>query len=799
MFTYRCLYCGKQHSDPNPFAREFQRQCLRCARTFAVTQELIQEVDAPRVSLVWNHAVSCRPEELSAAIVTASDVQSNERKEHREHEDDGEEQFQSADRTASGTPGNRAKSKYPAEEEAEFSRQQEVPDLEDEEDIEESREVGAGTSVNTPAPSTISRNLLAGLTVLVLFASGLIGYYLLTPSPPAQQSLRQSSPLAQAPQDRSPPPPEVPPKAAGTTVDRKVKAIPPVEPSLRSPAFILSAPRLAVELASDPVETERKYQDTWLEVSGLLDKLETVNPAPLQTTFRAHFMTDRAPISGISSPGTSGNLDRWRALRRDQHVTLRGRYAKGGVLQQCLLLEPRAVADAIHAGKTVQLTGVVEMTRPPGQGSEFPTMVFERETHSTLAVHCLFQKAQEEEVARIPVGASVTIQGECAGRKLDRQQYFLRLDNCRLVATTPGSRSVTRLSVAEFTRAYSEDIQPFFLAAPGQEEKVETPLSLSQLSRQWQIDPRSLDPYRYRIVTILGRVATRSPVQLTLETSETNQPLKAQCRFSTGTLEHLADLSEVRISGLCMGIAAGQLRLDNCTFDATQRRKQEPVLTADFLPHKPGKMLTYDIVVHRATLAGGSMILRQEWAQREDGKTETRITHTARFTARSLFNGDDSENWVSGPKVKSSRKAGPTYVQKTSPLGIEFGQRRILPNGTHQDELEPVLKPGVKAGDVWEWSGPNGKHVYKLESLERWRGQPAAIVKEYVATRVNVKQERVTWHVYVQGLGEVERQEWLHLDGKEKLLVLEMKMILPEDHFVGPPREQKKAPIEPKR
>src|SRR4051794_21901127 len=42
MFTYRCLDCGKQHSDPREFATEYQAACLRCSRPIRVTREIIR-------------------------------------------------------------------------------------------------------------------------------------------------------------------------------------------------------------------------------------------------------------------------------------------------------------------------------------------------------------------------------------------------------------------------------------------------------------------------------------------------------------------------------------------------------------------------------------------------------------------------------------------------------------------------------------------------------------------------------------------------------------------------------------
>lgn len=216
--------------------------------------------------------------------------------------------------------------------------------------------------------------------------------------------------------------------------------------------------------------------------------------------------------------------------------------------------------------------------------------------------------------------------------------------------------------------------------------------------------------------------------------------------------------------------------------------------------------MTYDFATYSPAIVGAPLFVRQTWYQREGGMSETVITHTARLAGKTLLKGGKPENWVASPKAKRGRIPGPLYVQKINASGlIEFGPRVVVGKGRVEVIQEPILKTGAKAGDSWEWVQQNSKHVYTLERFDKWRGRPSAVVNEVIVSQLQPDQKQEVRRVFVQNLGEVERQDWLRISSTERKLFAEKKILLPEDipvttakpeggkektteGFVGPPK-----------
>jgi hypothetical protein len=521
-------------------------------------------------------------------------------------------------------------------------------------------------------------------------------------------------------------------------------------------------------------------------VSGLFGKLETVNIPKAGKYFRAVFQTEKGSVGCDLTGASPGEMNRWRAMRPNQPFAVRGIYGRAAMLSRCQLLEPTAPADAKYAGKEIELTGLVAAAQT---AQEYPTLLLEPETNSLIEIRCVFRKDDLPNVKKVPVGTLVTVQGKCSGRQHKTGRTFVQLDNCRFVTTTGPAPEVPRCDVRAFCREYEEDLRPFFLPERGLEDRHETPLTVTGLSVERKANPASLNKYLHRVLTVSGRLGRRGDRQLVLESPETDQPLKVTCHFTTEQFNNLADLKEYQVRGYCTEVGM-VMRLDNCEGDASVLRSAVPVLTADYLPHNPGNMLTYDLAAYPPAVRP-AVVVRQVWFQREGGLTETVITNSARFTGQTLLTIKPGA-WLTYPRTKKARLPGPVYLHKTLPKFIEFGQR--APRGQAQEPLAPELKLGSKAGDSWELVRKNSKHVFTVERFETWRGRPSVVIKEVMVTPLSTYRESEIRHVYVKGLGEVERREWLRVTSTETKLVAEKRLILPEDMPVSPgkgPKDKK--------
>ncbi len=559
----------------------------------------------------------------------------------------------------------------------------------------------------------------------------------------------------------------------------------PVE---RVAAFRFSAAHLAAELTADVEGTNRKYKDVFLEVSGVLERIDPASntnpPRPRHMTFQT--VHSRVACDMLSMVGGLARLD---GLSRGMHFTVLGRYGKDGILHSCELLAPVAIADAKYRGKTIEVAGAVDAVVLPAMGEDtFPLVRLEGETNSNLQILCFFKKAEAEQLKQVPRGVRVIIQGMCSGRKEDGRKIQVRLDNCRFVFTTGPESSVPRISSGDLARDYEEDLRPYYVPPRGKEARLDTLLSVSGLSKEWKGDGKNLEKYHYRIVTVSGILGRRLPPnEMVLESGETDQPLKVSCRFSKIVFDEIADVREYRVTGFCTGLETpGTLRLDNCAVDPAQLRGAVPQLTAGFLPHDPGRVFTYDLAVY-PPLVKTTKVVRQTWFQHERGITDTVITHTGTLLGMSLFPPEKPENWLDNRRTKKLRVPGPIYEYAITPGFVTMGQRVMLPRGGTQVFWEPVLKLGAKVGESWEWVHQNTKHVYSVVAFEPYRGGRSAIVQELIMTPLTVNQPREVRHVFLEGVGEVERREWLRITLKEKKLIAEKKMITTEDLPTVPP------------
>jgi hypothetical protein len=574
--------------------------------------------------------------------------------------------------------------------------------------------------------------------------------------------------------------PEPPGKGADTPADK-----PPVE------AIKLSAARLAAELAAAPAEASAKYDGHTLEVSGLFDKLEQEMQSPGAGPPQQHpvFAAEGAPVR-CDLEGAA-DVRRWQGVPHGQAVTVRGVYSsQGGSLQHCELLPLTAPADAHWKGKEFELSGFADAVMVSADGQAFPTIQLEPETNGHVALHCLFRKTDEEEVRKLRPGTPVTVRGTCGGREHLDQTYRVRMDNCQFVYTTAPTPPTPRIEAALLLREYEEDLRRDLLPAPGTEERLDSPLPIAQLAREFTGDGKALEKkYRYKLLTVSGRVRKKVfPQGLVLESENTDQTLQVSCWFGKHAFTTLDEPKELTVRGLCTGLQdAHTLRLDDCEPLDPAGKADRRRLTADFLPHKPGRVLTFDLAQARSAGRGELNVVRQVFYDRDNGLTETVVTHTGSL-AGSLFDKGEQGKWAAQAKAHKVRLAGPVYQHRVSPELVEVGQQALNRQRQVETVWEPALKIGARVGDSWKWFNANTEHVYTLEKFDERQGRPCAVVKEVVVTNGDERRPSEVRHVYVQDFGEVERRETLRLASGEQAVLAEKKLV--EDVPAGPPGDK---------
>jgi hypothetical protein len=576
-----------------------------------------------------------------------------------------------------------------------------------------------------------------------------------------------------------------PPKPGAATTAKQPETSPrPEEPAVKpaAEAVKISAPRLAAELAAAPAEAGARYEGLTLEVSGLFEKLDPEMQQPGGGPPRLHplFATDGAQVRG-DLEGSPTELRRWQTIGRGLPITVRGVYSShDGWLRACELLPLTPPADVKWKGKEFELTGYVDATLLSLDGQAFPTIQMEPETYGRVALHCLFHKTDDEEVKKARPGTPVTVRGTCGGRERVEDKYRVRMDNCQFIYTSAPTPPMTRVDAAQLLREYEEDLRHDLLPAPGAEERLETTVPLAQLAREFTADAKSSETkYRNKVMTVSGRVLRKVlPQGLILESENTDQTLQVSCWFGKHAFNSLEDgQRELTVRGLCTGMQdARTLRLDDCEpFDPAGKPDRRR-LTADFLPHKPGRALTYDLAQSRSGSRGELTVVRQVFFEREGGFTETLVTHTGSL-AGSLFDKGEQAKWVAQSRTHKVRLPGPVYQHRVSASLVEVGQQVLTRQRQVETVWEPALKLGVRVGESWKWYDANTEHIYTLDKFDERQGRPCAVIKEVVITNGEDHRPSEVRHVYVQDFGEVERQETLRLPSGEKKILAEKRLV----------------------
>jgi hypothetical protein len=584
------------------------------------------------------------------------------------------------------------------------------------------------------------------------------------------------------------------PKTAASTKDKSAptksvvakEAAPakeePVEPIIKArdeKVIRISAARLSAELAANAAANE-KYKGALLEVSGIYAKTEpreTVRPPK-----RPHivFACEGPQILGDTLHSRTPP-EIWARLVRQRPCTIRGVYGSDGVLHSCDLMSLTPPADTDYKGKELEVTGYVAQFSAADRTQPFPRILLESSTNAVCIVECLFRKSDEDKLLTISVDAPVIIRGTSGGRIPipGAMQYLVRLDNCDLLETSAPPKDRLRLDAIQLAHAYEEDLRPAFHPPPMLSTQIDPPVPLAQLEAEFALDPFKWSrKYQDKTVTVEGLNAGRSGGGNTIRvnTGSTNALVGIECRFSSRAQKDLDAGPQCRIRGFCSGMAdVKTLVLENCeALDRTGNRFTHR-LSADYLPHAPGRTLTYDVAQHPAT-GGRPQAARLRFELKENGLVETVTTHIG-YLRSSLFEPGEGGKWTSSAGARKVKLPGPKFRLRVFGGYVQLGQFDTGQAGADNQFYEPVLKLGARVGESWRWSHANAVHEYKIVKFDHYQAQPSVIVEETVAGGQDPHHPTEIQHIYVRGVGEVERRDYLRLTSKERRLLAERKLV----------------------
>jgi hypothetical protein len=771
MFNFRCPGCGKLHPSALPPEQVVEQRCLRCGEIFQLLRP-----EKTEKKLVGEPA-------LAAASATDSSTTAN-----------GEQPI----------PGGTGKSTSPAFLPEDLIPLADGPPLlpelplpdrkkprQQNEDPEEELPDDQATESDEEISNPRRRRwpLLGGIAAMVLLAAGGGGYFFWfgrhstteskagkTASVAKATTTKAKGKTTSTSKASSTTKAQVAQKTASPTSPGK-SAVPPGPPQPEVPAkdrplIRISAPRLAAELAANAEQTNRKYRGARMEVTGLFLRLDRTTPP-------FGIFATTGPVVGCVLDGASGaEVRAWTNLPPGTPISVVGDFGNDARLHNSVLIPLSAAADSRYRGKEVELVGYVDSVNPLGEESEFPSLALECDTCGAVAVDCLFRKNDGEELKKLQPGQLVTISGTCNGRRQHSEHtYHVRLDNCRLIHTSAPTAPTVRVDIVRFLREYTEDLSTDLQPMPG-EEPTGPAVSVAQFEKAFEANPRALDQYLNKVLTITGKpVSKRFPV-MTVVSGNTDQALKVSCNFTRRNFRRLDDRSDFTIRGLFTSLTRQTLRLDNCELFDPLASKDRRRATAEYFPYVPGKSLVYDFARHPASGKGDAVVTRQVVFERGDGVIESLITYTGTLPAgKQLLHGDKPGSWILNRKTRKVALTGPTYRYRISGTLIELGQQTLGKENTVETVWHPVLRIGAMTGDSWQWTYGTERYEYTVEKFEASGRRPCVIIRELVLPTVGSGQTLEIRHVFGLDVGYVERQEIVHLTSRDSRIVLEMRLV----------------------
>lgn len=543
------------------------------------------------------------------------------------------------------------------------------------------------------------------------------------------------------------------------------KEPPETKPAAIAPQKVRAAVLLA-EYRAAPAATDRKYAGRLLEVQGPFARLVTSIPGRKDAAgpFVQLAEKDGGPfVTFVLDPATPREV--WQAVKPGQSVTLRGAYAKGLALERAEAIRLQAPGDDLYKGKVVELTGIVErFVRGTYHADGFPALQLEPDAvDSVVRVECLFKRNDEKLLEGVRVGKSIVVRGTCGGR----DRGVVRLHNCQLVpADELPTLGVVRVTVRRFTRLYEADLRDDAAV----DDAPPFAVSAEELTREFTIDAATATArFRGKALEITGAVEAIDPQtrSVTFERN-TDQRVRVVCRFTPSRFAEVVREPVLTIRGLCRGLSGPVVRLEGC--DMIEGASTER-LGAAYYPFVLGRTLLFDQA--RVSGKGEHRVVRQRLTFRDGGRVEIASIRGGVLKKRSLFDSDNSVSWQGSPIERS----GTTVLYRLRGGFVEIG----LSSGTKvrksETVWEPILKGGARVGATWTWNGPGGLvATYTLDRFTEHRGLPAAVITRKVPSKDRGKVIE-TVHLYVKGVGEVERRTYENVPRtKTRKLIEEMRL-----------------------
>jgi hypothetical protein len=814
MFSYRCPSCGKQHRIDSPFQQSFDAPCLRCREIIHVNSELVADAGGALAAAKAGAAV--KSGKSSERIQRAAPGQPG-------FEYDEESAREDVDDPGAIHKGNDAEW---AAQDGEKGQDRSRVGVDTDPDAKaaaagkkKKRKPGSADEPGTAVDPTRNRRRLvtAGIVVLVVGlvgAGGYLGYDTIRKRKAAATAdagdgaAKTAAKAKTTPQSKTTASKEKTGSASkektasaakdgkektasagkeksaagadktGTTA--KVEMIEGLVKPRDDKVMRISAARLSSEVAADPEGTDAKYHAAMLEVTGIFDKME--KRETMQPPARPHALFHcEGPLILCDQLGSKTDARTWAGLRTGEPCTIRGVYGSKGVLHGANIVPTSPPADEKYRGKDLEVTGFVTQALPADQQHPFPRVVLEGETFGQTVVECLFRKTDEDKVLTLTPETPVVIHGTCGSRarmELERR-YLVRLDNCELLYTTAPPADRPRIAAPVLLRAYEEDLFPFLFPPAEGGPRLEKPVTTAQLEAELAADPKNFAAkYRHKTMVVEGYMARKAGnrTAVVLTTGETNGVVAVECRFTPRAMKELEGGPKYSVQGFCYGTAGPKtLVLENCeAVDAAGKRAARR-LTPDFFPHIPGRTLTYDVLL--ASPEGNLQAYRARVECRDGGLMESIITHTRPWKAANLHDAADRDTWTKKPGTQKVQQPGPVWHRREDNRFVLVGKSESNKAGTSDLVFEPILKLGIKPGETWSWSQANTSHEYKLVRFDTYKNQPSAIVEETVTSGKDPHHPVEISHVYVRGVGEVDRRESLRLTAKEKRLVSERRLV----------------------
>jgi tRNA_anti-like len=725
-----CLRCGANIQVPGPEAFKAPPAAKKsAARQSAATRRYAAAANAPGAANEAQEADAAAPIPVAAVVEKRRRPAAKKKKQVEEVEaEDSDETLEVEDERArpeafKPVPAVKSKPQEPEDE----------PDSEPLPPVSRVRNLG-----------TIGLLVVGALVILG------VGYWFMQgQAAPA----KKFTPTAKGGPSKAPPPPAPPP--------------PPEKTEPKAEVIYLSAARLLKENGADSVAANKRYASKTVELRGHISrvidapapKVDKDEPPPKDappnsgpTLVITDFNIEGQPTISCNIPAGIPK-DRLPTNLKGLPVTIRATYLGDLRLKDGIVIRWQAPADDIYKGKTVELAGIVESS------GDVKTLILDPfNTESTLDVAYFSKPSDQKPFTDLQSGQVVTLRGECAGRRFKR----VELHNAQVL-------SVSTKATGDYVR-FVQDYEADLLDEP----LVRFPdypiaiLAVDLVKAYEQSAQAAYDKYHRRVLLVSGLVerTNASTNEITLE-SDTDKKLKVLCRFNKSQFERVGRARRITIRAVCTDVHKQNIVLENCMLDLSPRlanlMRMGPILLPEHFPFRVGDQLKYNVVQHTATskVAIGLVV-----SYRDPGMLDFINDRQGTLNGAGLRAGQIQ--W--DPKGKSLLAGTLRYRQSEN--FIEIGTPG--PGGQEVLQWEPVLKLGARAGEIWTWNSGAGPSAYTVVDFRKERGQPVAVVKK--VSQIGVTQTEST-HVYMLGVGEIERTTHQTTPTQARKLVAEMLLV----------------------